>query len=795
MRPFVLSFALLALVISGTLQAQAPAGATGQAAERLPVRRVVLYKSGVGYFEHLGQVRGAQTVSIDFTSGQLDDVLKSLTALDLDGGRVTGVSYNSEAALDRRLGALRLPVGDQPTRAQFLAALRGARVDVRAGATRVTGRLLGVERLDQRGSGGISQIDAVSVVTDGGEIHTIPLEATVTVRIVETDLNQEVGRYLTLLSSARDQDLRRLSIATTGAGDRDLFVSYVSEVPVWKATYRLVLPNATPAAGQPSKPLLQGWAIVDNTVGEDWEGVELSLVAGAPQSFIQQISRPYYVQRPIVPLPERMLLSPQTHQSALGIAGNGAIAGTVTDTGGGTMPGVTVQLMRNGTRVDQAVSDESGRFRLQNVAPGTYDVQFSLSGFRTATRSGVAIAGGMETVMNVALQPGSLAETMTVTATLPGVGQPADAFRGGGGRGGRGGVPGGMVGGVVGGLPSSRLDSIEEARLAQQAAASGAELGDLFEYKLKEPITIRKNQSALVPILSSGVEAEKVSIWNAATPSARALRAVWLTNATGLTLDGGTFSVIEGQAFAGEGLIEPLKAGERRLLSYALDLAVTVDARSEGSPTRTTRVRVSRGVVIQETEDRRSRVYTIRNEDSEARTIVVEHPAQPGWNIGGTMKPAESTAAVHRFRVPVAAKTTATFTVDETRPLSTQIVVSSITDAQVALFVREKALSAPLEAALREVIARKANIARLDGEIATRQREMDQIARDQERVRENMKSLKGTSEERQLVQRYVRQLDDQENRIGALRKELDALTTERQKAQADVEQFIAGISG
>jgi hypothetical protein len=83
-------------------------------AAKLPVRRVVLYKNGVGYFEHLGRVRGSQEVHIDFTSAQLNDVLKSLTALDLAGGRIIGVDYNSEAPLARRLSTLHLALGEKP---------------------------------------------------------------------------------------------------------------------------------------------------------------------------------------------------------------------------------------------------------------------------------------------------------------------------------------------------------------------------------------------------------------------------------------------------------------------------------------------------------------------------------------------------------------------------------------------------------------------------------------------------------------------------------------------------------
>src|SRR5579871_5892301 len=122
-------------------------------AARLPVTRVILYKNGVGYFEHSGHVRGSQDVNVDFTTAQLNDVLKSLTVLDLGKGRITGVSYNSTAPLERRLGSLRLPVGENPTTAQFLDALRGARIEVRSGSASASGRLLSIEEREVPGKG------------------------------------------------------------------------------------------------------------------------------------------------------------------------------------------------------------------------------------------------------------------------------------------------------------------------------------------------------------------------------------------------------------------------------------------------------------------------------------------------------------------------------------------------------------------------------------------------------------------------------------------------------------------
>ena len=140
----------LALAALSSGQSSAPA-ASAESPARLPVTRVVLYKNGVGYFEHAGHVRGSQDVNVDFTTAQLNDVLKSLTVLDLGKGRITGVSYNSAAPLERRLGSLHLPVGENPTTAQFLGALRGARLEIRSGTATAVGRLLSIEERELPG--------------------------------------------------------------------------------------------------------------------------------------------------------------------------------------------------------------------------------------------------------------------------------------------------------------------------------------------------------------------------------------------------------------------------------------------------------------------------------------------------------------------------------------------------------------------------------------------------------------------------------------------------------------------
>jgi hypothetical protein len=723
--------ALLAAIVLLALPA-APIAQQALTSEptQLPVRRVVLYKSGVGFFEHLGTVTGSAEIAIQFTSGQLDDALNSLTALDLDRGAISAISYNSVAPIGQQLAALRLPLGDSPDTPQFYDALRGSRVDVRSRTGSVIGRLLGFERR-QRTTGTASEtIDVLTVVTDDGLVRHVTLGPDVAVRIVDRDVRTDLGRYLSVVASGKAQDVRRMLISATGTGSRRLLVSYISEVPIWKSTYRLVLPEK---AGD--KPLLQGWAVVDNTVGEDWTNVELSLVAGAPQSFVQKISQPYYTRRSVVPLPETAQRTPQTHEATL--------------------------ETKDGATVTGAAPVGQGQAR---------------GGVGTGNGVGVGAGGG----------------------TGGGV------YRAGVGNG----VAGGVVGGVVGGLPSppaapappasalqERVIVDRATALAQQsAAASAQELGDLFEYRLSQPVTIRKNQSALVPILTGTVDAERLSIWSGAPGSGRPLRAVWLTNATGFTLDGGSFSIIDGDAFAGEGLAQPMKPGEKRIISYGTDLAVMVDAKLDATSGRYSRVTARDGIVIATQEDRNRWVYRVRNEDNAARTLIIEHPVRAGWTLGASPAAAETTASVARYRLPVASKGEATLTIEERRGGETRYSIDQVDDRLIATFATRGVAPETLRRAMQPVFDKRAELAAADRRVNELTAQITSIAQDQERVRQNLQALKGSAEEKALVKRYTGELNAQEDRLMALRSDLTGATTERDTRRKELSQLVQQLS-
>jgi len=772
--------ALLVLSLPGALSAQTKAelGKAPQppAATRaipvdsepaLPVKRVVLYKNGVGYFEHEARVHGTQDLSIDFTTAQLNDVLKSLTAVDMGDGRVSSVRYNSIAPLDERLKSLRLPFGEQVTQAEYLSALRGAQVEIRSGSVIATGRLLSVEKLRrQRGRDDFEDVTAFSIVTDAGEMRNFDLGAGTSVRIAERELTDEVRRYLSLIGSSRARDVRRMSFTASGSGDRDIFVSYISEVPVWKSTYRILFsekPN--------EKPLLQGWAIVDNTIGEDWKDVQLSLVAGAPQSFIQDISQPFYARRPVVPLPESVMLTPQSHEATLEQRASPpapdvshastSLYGIVKDPSGAVVSGARVTVRNEETGGSQVTTtDAQGRYRFNDVQAGNSAVFVNATGFQRFNLANIYLGIGRNNEIDATLNVGAATETVEVQGEVARVE-----------------------------TSSASVSSIAEK---QGTEAEGKSAGDFFEYKIKQKITIGKNQSALVPILQAHIEAEKVTLWN---PESAPLRALWIKNTSGQVLDAGSFNVLEAETFAGEGVLETIHPDERRLLSYAGDAAVHVKYSDESSEKPFSRIRIAKGIMMMTKEEHKTSRFTIRNADTEPRQVVVEYPAEEGWKLSAaTPQPEESTESYHRFRVPVDAGKTAELTVEVIRPDETRVELTNLDDDVVAVVMQQKRMTPALQQAFDSILKQKLKAKEFSDQIASRKRESDQITADQARIRENMKALKGSSEEKALLQRYVGQLDSQESRLAALRKESADLSVEESQAETELDRMIMGVN-
>jgi len=286
----LLSLGLLGVAAGGLrvrpAQAQEPSGRS------LPLEKVVLFTSGVGFFDRRGQVEGDAEVQLRFNVEDVNDLLKSMVVQDLGGGRVSAVTYGSRDPITRTLKTFAIDLTGQPTLADLLRQIRGERLEVEA-PSRLVGTLVGVERHEEKLEDNRTiPFDVIVLLTDQG-LTSVRLDRIGRLRLLNEALDREFRQALAILALENVSEKKTVACRFQGQGVRTVRIAYIQETPVWKTSYRLVLADDR-------APFLQGWAIVENTTEEDWNGVELTLVSGRPISFIMDLYRPLYLKRPVV---------------------------------------------------------------------------------------------------------------------------------------------------------------------------------------------------------------------------------------------------------------------------------------------------------------------------------------------------------------------------------------------------------------------------------------------------------------------------------------------------------------
>jgi hypothetical protein len=415
------------LVLSGQRAAQAAASAKnneeGPKAANLPLSQVVLFSSGVGYFQREGSVEGDARVDLAFDVRDINDLLKSMVLRDLDKGHITAVSYDSNAPLERTLKSFAVNLTGNPTFADLLHQVRGEKVEVvlstpQAGAAgTATGTIIGVEKQRQAVAGAKEVVEVTLLnlwCADG--IKAFKLAEVQRVRLLNAVLDSEFKKALETLALSHDTQKKAVSIRCEGEGKRRISVSYVVENPIWKTSYRLVL-----GTKKADKPYLQGWAVVENPTDEDWKGVRMALISGRPISFQMDLYTPLYVPRPVV--------VPELFQSLRPVAYSGAMDGPTGTATAGAPPPPMPENKPAAKATDFYMGFQNG----QHKAGGAYalGVQQQLRQNMNLGRSGVgtaATAAKLGDFFQYAIdRPVSLARQKS--ALLPIVGKDVQATR------------------------------------------------------------------------------------------------------------------------------------------------------------------------------------------------------------------------------------------------------------------------------------------------------------------------------------------------------------------------------
>jgi hypothetical protein len=640
----------------------------------LPVRQVVLYKHGVGYFERAGKLGAGESARLDFNASEMNDVLKSLTVSERGGGKITGLRYDAQDTLTHRLAEFPFQIsGGMPG---LLDQLKGARVELTFGNENVAGTIVTARTIPA--SDKQPEHDQLNLMMDTGDFRTVDLNAASSIRFTDPKLQQQFKDYLAAMSDSRNKDKRSVYIDSTDAKERDVVASYLVPSPVWKSSYRLIFGDRAPT--------LEGWAIVDNTTGEDWTKVRLSLVSGRPISFVSQLYAPKYVERPVAELADDVAARPVVHPGAFEAQMAGAVGG---------------------------------------------------------------VGGGRREVAK---------------APPPPVPAPAAAL----------------------------AIRAEVAPSTVVSSATGQELGDLFEYRIAQPVTIRKNESAMLPFLQQSIEGRKLLIYSDHA-SQHPTNAAELTNTTGITLDGGPITVYDAGAYGGEALMETLKAGEKRLISYAVDLGtrITEAFGSKGSLVR--EVHATRGVLTAKFAAEETRTYTIRNVDKKAKTLIIEHPLRQGYTLLN-QKPKEKTASNYRFEIALAPDASQEFVVNGERVYDQQTMVTNISPDVLVSYVQNRNLNDAARRQLERIATQKRQIAENDRALQDTDSEIRGVTQDEDRIRQNIGSLNNVSGQQQLVQNYARQLDAHEQQLTQLRAKQADLQKEKMALQSELDQLIEALS-
>lgn len=742
-RRFPGSLALGLALLTAAATAAAPSGCGGHghfayptAESPLRLDRVVLYRNGIGYFERVGHVDG-DVLTIKVRKDQVNDLLKSLTVVERDSGRAVSVSMPLDPQTWANAALATLRPG-QGSLADVLDALRGTEVVLDTDDGSMSGRLAMVETLTappdpDRSHGGAPFIDHRVTLLDGNDMRVVKLSRVHGVRLQDGDLAMQFNR--TLDASAGEGMFQQVavSIRLAGADEHDLLVSYVVAAPMWKPTYRVVLPK-----GDSGKALLQGWAVVDNTSGEEWHQVQMALTAGAPIAFRYDLHTPRDVAR--------------ADLTESGVQRRAAV-------------------MMGETTYDNMPEPATEATPMPAPAPPPAEVEDEKNAPRRSSRA-----------------PGGRGYGASATGKADGM---AGRYGGGGGAG---------AIDQTAELPRPTID-IDALRRSTQAQARASTVAGQTRFELDQRVTVPQGTSTMVAIVNAEVEGEDAFLFRPGGAGSgyetNPYRVVRFKNSTPFALEPGPISIYAGGSFVGEGLSETVGAGTSATIPFAVETGIMVTSSTKDASDQMHLIKMSRGVLEVEQFARRATIYTARAQTmKDGFTVLIRHP-KSGWNYKLIDRPKGAEDLPDGYLVPLVIKRgqkTGSLTVVEQTPSRSSM---SIWDGPALGLLESLLVSSDLtpelKRKLRPVVDKRRELARIDEQIqglTERRNKLDQRANE---LRQNIRAISKNNRAAPQRQKWTKQLDEftsEANKIGA---DLAGLEAKRMDKRIELEDTIQNL--
>jgi hypothetical protein len=340
--------------------------------------------------------------------------------------------------------------------------------------------------------------------------------------------------------------------------------------------------------------------------------------------------------------------------------------------------------------------------------------------------------------------------------------------------------------------PSRAPSPLPAAGALQTAAGSAA--GDQFEFTFRNPVSLERRRSLMLPLVEGEIKAEKALVFSGSRMpggiSVNPALSAELTNTSGMKLPAGPVTVYDGGTYAGDALIAFFPEGEKRLISYGEDLSVSGSAASSDARIVTS-VTVSQGVMTINRRQSYEKTYTLRNASAEKKRIIIEHPVIQGTTLAEPAAYDERTPALYRFTRTMDALGELTLKVKEDRPLSERIVLAQIQSEAFLSYASSQEIPANVRAALNRAV----ELRRLaDADAAARQdleEQRSRLASDQDRIRRN---LEAAGNESAQGQEYLKRLAAMDANIDALNERIEEAVQKSAASRKAVEDYLASLT-